>query len=59
MASYKTHRSLLTCMATVPLAEAWLLNRARANRTGSESMSLGEEDLLDQLANHPLFKDTP
>lgn len=57
MAAYHHAQSLLNCMAAIPLGEAWLLQRARAARTGSESLSLGEEDLLDQLANHPLFKD--
>lgn len=56
MAAYPNHRTLTQTMARVPLAEAWLLERVRATRTGTETLSLGEEDFLDSLADHPLFK---
>lgn len=55
MATYKTFQTLTGCMAGVPLAEAWLLRRARDSRTGSDGISIGEEEFLDALANHPLF----
>lgn len=56
MAAYRTHHlGIVGCMAGLGLAEAWLMYRARSVRDGVEGMSLGEEELLDSLENHPLF----